>query len=117
MDQKWNIVYYQSSQQSKSPVYEFINSLSSKAKSKIINAIDLLEEYGTRLGSNHVKKLTGTDLWELRILGQDNVRILYTAVTGKTFLLLHGFIKKKQKTDKRGLDTALVRLKEYLLNK
>ena len=117
MNQKWKIVYYQSPQQNISPVYEFINSLNSKAKSKIINTIDLLEEYGTKLGSHHVKKLTGTDLWELRILGKDNIRILYIAAKDKTFLLIHGFIKKKQRTDKKDIDTALFRLKEYLLRK
>ncbi|MBI4036831.1 type II toxin-antitoxin system RelE/ParE family toxin [Candidatus Daviesbacteria bacterium] len=109
----WRIIYYQAPKQNNSPVYDFIESLNAKAKSKIINTIDLLEEYGTSLGSPHVKKLVGTDLWEIRILGQDNIRILYIAIVDKTFLLLHGFIKKKQKTDKREINTALARLIEY----
>ncbi len=113
MDEVWNIVYYQTPQQSSSPVYDFINSLDANAKSKVINTINLLESYGIRLDPPHAKKLTGTDLWELRISGQDNIRILYIAVTGKNFLLLHGFNKKKQKTDKREVETALARLKEY----
>lgn len=110
---KWEIVYYQTPGQNSSPIYDFIESLNAKAKSKIVNTIDLLGEYGTKLGSPHAKKLAGTDLWELRILGQDSIRILYIAIVDKTFLLLHGFIKKKQKTDKREINTALVRLKEY----
>lgn len=113
MDESWNIVHYQAPQQSSSPVYDFINGLDANAKSKVINTINLLENYGIRLGPPHTKKVIGTELWELRILGQDNIRILYIAVTGKNFLLLHGFNKKKQKTDKRELETALARLKEY----
>ncbi len=109
----WVITYYQSPQNTKYPVYEFINTLDERAKSKVINTFDLLEEYGISLGLPHVKKLTGTELWELRILGQDNIRIFYITVQGKAFLLLHGFIKKKQKTDKKDIKVALDRLKDY----
>lgn len=107
------MVYYQSPGQSTSSVYEFINSLNANAKSKVINSLNLLEEFGLRAGANRVQKLTGTDLWELRILGQDNIRIFYVAITGKSFLLLHGFIKKKQKTDKKEIKIATERLKEF----
>ncbi len=60
----------------------------------------------------HVKKLTGTELWELRILGSDSVRVLYVAMTGKTFVLLHGFKKKKDKTPPKEIKTAESRLVE-----
>ena len=109
----WNIVYYQTPQQSSSPVQDFIQSLDMKTRTKVANSLNLLEEFGIKLSSPHTKKLIGTDLWELRILGQDNLRIFYVAVIGKSFLLLHGFVKKKQKTDKREIKTALGRLKEY----
>ena len=115
MGQEWGIIYYKSSAQSVSPIYDFINQLNPRAKAKIINTLNLLEKYGLNFGPPHVKKLTGTDLWELRLLGQDNIRIFYVTVTGKAFLLLHGFIKKKQKTDLREIKVALERLKEYKL--
>lgn len=104
MDEAWNIVYYQAPQQNSSPVYDFINNLDANAKSKVINTINLLESYGIRLGPPHAKKLTGTELWELRILGQDNIRILYIAVTGKNFLLLHGFRLTKKRGKQHLLD-------------
>jgi phage-related protein len=110
---QWNILYYQSRDDKISPLYVFIESLEVKAQAKIANTFNLLEEYGIKLGLPHVKKITGTELWELRILGVDNIRIFYIAVTGKTFLLLHGFIKKKQKTDQKELKIALNRLIEY----
>ena len=113
MNERWEIVYYQSPNQTTSPVSDFINSLSPDAKSKVIVVVDLLETYGTKVGLPHSKKLVGTALWELRILGRDSIRILYITAVGKKFLMLHGFIKKKQKTEKKEIKTALTRLLEY----
>ena len=110
--QKWIIVYYESSS-GNVPVYDFVESLSPIAKSKILNTFDLLTEFGIRLSSPHVKKVTGTELWELRILGGDSIRIFYITASGKTFLFLHGFIKKSQKTPKKEIKTALLRLKDH----
>ena len=110
--QKWKIIYYQS-QSGDYPVAEFIDGLDKKAKAKIINTFTLLEDFGIKLGSPRAEKLKGTDLWELRILGSDNIRIFYIAITGKTFLLLHGFYKKKQKTDRREIKTAEDRLLDF----
>ena len=109
---KWKITYYKSPSGA-IPAYEFIEKLNKNAKAKVINTFTLLEDYGILLGLPHVKKLTGTDLWELRILGSDSLRILYVAVTGKTFLLLHGFIKKKMETPKKEIKTALNRLVDH----
>lgn len=116
MDQSWEIIYY-ATIQGKSPVREFINSLEARAKSKVINSINLLEEFGIKLGAPHVKKLAGTDLWELRILGGDSLRVLYVTVSGKKFLLLHGFQKKTQKTEIKEIKIATARLKDFQLRK
>lgn len=112
MDEKWTIEYYKVSDE-KIPVKEFINSLNVKTQNKIFELIGLLKEFGINLGMPHSKKVTGSPLWELRILGGNNIRIFYIAKTGKTFLLLHGFQKKKQKTDIREIRIALDRLLDY----
>lgn len=109
---EWDIVYFKSSNGS-NPIYDFIESLNTKAKAKILNTFDLLTEYGTRLGLPHVKKVTGTKLWELRILGSDSIRVFHVATPGRVFLLLHGFIKKSQKTPNKEIKIALTRLKEH----
>lgn len=75
--------------------------------------MDLLEEHGILLGPPHSKKLTGTPLWELRILGSNNIRIFYIAIVHRKFLLLHGFQKKKQKTDFKEIKTAIARLNDF----
>ena len=97
MEEQWKVLLYTTLQGEK-PVNEFIHSLELKAKTKVYNALELLKSFGVSVGSPHIKKLTGTELWELRILGSDSIRILYIAITGKNFLLLHGFKKKKDKT-------------------
>lgn len=110
--QNWQIDYYESAT-GKKPVEDFINSLEEKAQVKIVKTLELLEEFGIKLNAPHVKKLTGTPLWELRILGSDSIRILYITRTQKRFLLIHAFKKKTQKTDKREIKVAIDRLHEY----
>lgn len=112
MDQKWEIIYYETVQ-GNSPIREFIQSLDVKIQNKIAEVFYFLEELGVLLGSPHSKKVTGTPLWELRILGGDNIRIFYVAIVNRKFLLLHAFAKKKQKTDKREIKTAINRLGDY----
>jgi phage-related protein len=112
MDNKWKIKAYESTNGDQ-PIEKFIKSLDKKARLKVSRTLDLLEEFGLEGAYPHVKKLTGTSLWELRILGGDSIRILYITVAGRIFLLLHGFKKKKQKTPSRELKVAEERLREY----
>ncbi|MDO8618792.1 MAG: type II toxin-antitoxin system RelE/ParE family toxin [Candidatus Daviesbacteria bacterium] len=112
MDQKWEIIYYET-YLGNSPVFEFIQNLDPKTKSKVIEIMDLLKQHGILMGPPHSKKVTGTPLWELRILGGDNIRIFYVAVVNRRFLLLHAFLKKKQKTDTREIKNAINRLSDY----
>jgi hypothetical protein len=61
----------------------------------------------------HLKKLVGTPFWEIRILGRDNIRVLYVARSGNSIMVLHAFMKKTQKTPQREISTALKRLQEF----
>jgi len=116
MDNKWKIELYENARGEK-PVEEFFYSLDKKANLKIAHAFELLETFGIEGGYPHVKKLAETDLWEYRILGSDSVRIFYVTMTGKIFLILHGFKKKKQKTPSKEIKIAKERLQEYKLRK
>ena len=115
MENKWKIIYYETLN-GRSPVFNFIQSLDAKLKSKVIGVLDLLKELGIQIRSPHAKKLIGTNLWELRILGEANIRIFYVAIVNRKFLLLHAFAKKKQKTDKKEIKIANDRLKDYKLH-
>jgi len=109
---EWHVIYYKTLHGEK-PVYEFIQHLDETSKAKIINVINLLAQYGVAVKGPHIKKLRGTNLWELRTVGKDNIRIFYVTWTGKTFLLLHGFKKKKQKTATKEIAIALKRFENY----
>lgn len=116
MEEKWKVELYENASGEKL-VEEFFDSLETKAMLKIKRAIELLEAFGLEGGYPHVKKLTGTDLWEYRILGSDSIRIFYVSMTGKVFLILHGFKKKKQKTPTKEIRIAQERLQEYMMRK
>ncbi|MDO9287450.1 MAG: type II toxin-antitoxin system RelE/ParE family toxin [Thermodesulfovibrionales bacterium] len=52
---------------------------------------------------------------ELRIKDrQGAVRILYFTYSGKRFILLHGFIKKTEKTPEREIEIAEKRMNDYI---
>lgn len=85
---------------------KFIFKLQKPAKSKITRYIELLEDYGFNLKMPYSKRITA-NLYELRIHRQQEIRIFYTI---KRETLLHGFIKKTNKTPQREIETALNRL-------
>lgn len=108
---KYKIDYYATSS-GKIPVQEFIDDLPETAKSRVYNTLELLAEFGHLLRMPHTKKVVGTPLWELRILGKASVRTFYITRINQSFLLLHGFTKRKQKTPKKEIQIAITRLKE-----
>ncbi|HBQ50915.1 TPA: hypothetical protein DD690_02955 [Candidatus Daviesbacteria bacterium] len=75
MDEKWKVILYRNPS-GVHPVQQFLDSLEIKAQAKVQDVIELLREFGIHLGLPHVKKLTGTNLWELRIVGGDSIRVL-----------------------------------------
>lgn len=99
----WEVIFYEIVRGEKI-VKEFIKSLDSKIISKIASEIDLLKIYGPFLGMPYSKKLT-KDLYELRIRGKQEVRIIYGFIS-KTAILLHAFIKKTQKTPLKEIETS-----------
>lgn len=110
---RWKITYYKTSS-GKYPVKEFIDALEETPRARVYNTLELLTEFGINLGMPHAKKVAGTPLWELRVLGEKSLRIFYVAKVGKEFLMLHAFTKKKQKTPRKEIKTALARLKDFL---
>lgn len=110
MENKWKIIYYISAS-GENPVKKLLDD-HPKAKLKAFRILSNIEEFGLSFAIPHIKKLTGTPLWEIRILGKDSVRILYVTKQGKQILLLHAFIKKTDKTPSKEIDISLARLTE-----
>lgn len=106
------IIYYKTLT-GENPVKDFIESLQKKDKAKIFRIFQNIEQYGLLSVLPHIKRLTETSFWEIRILGQNNIRIIYVSFTKESILVLHGFLKKTQKTSNKELNIALVRFKDY----
>lgn len=96
-----------------SPVKEFMDLLDYKTRAKLLKIINYIKKYGVNSVPKYTKKLTGTNLWELRTLGKINARIIYFTSRNNTIILLHGFIKKSQKTPKNDIEIAKNRLRQY----
>ncbi len=90
-------------------VEEFIRSLEKPTVSKVARLIDLLEKFGNNLSMPYSKKIS-KNFFELRIRGSQEVRIFYAFYKGKA-ILLHGFVKKTQKTPLKEIETAAKRLR------
>ncbi|MCX6789798.1 MAG: type II toxin-antitoxin system RelE/ParE family toxin [Candidatus Gribaldobacteria bacterium] len=84
---------------------KFIQSLEKSTIAKILRTIDLLEKFGYDLKLPHSKKIT-KNLFELRIRGKQEIRIFY-AFHKSQIVLLHGFVKKSQKTPQKEIQIAL----------
>jgi phage-related protein len=64
----------------------------------------------------HVRKIRSYDeLWELRVTLKNNkYRIFYFSFVKTSYVLLHAFQKKDQKTPKKDIEIAKKRKKLYL---
>ena len=109
---KWKIVYFVSSS-GENPVSLFIDSCSKSQQVKILRLFKHFEEYGLQAVIPHLKKLTGTPFWEIRILGKDNIRIIYVVEMENIVLLLHGFYKKTNKTPPKEIEVCFRRYREF----
>ena len=116
MENKWKIVYYISAT-GENPVSDFLDTLQKQTQSKILRIFHNIEEYGLRSVIPHVKKLSGTPFWEIRILGQGSIRVIYVIIMNFQILVLHGFIKKTLKTPLKELEIAKNRYQKTFVGK
>ena len=104
---KWTIKFFETPRGGK-PVENFIRNQNPTTIAKILRSIDLLEKYGPRIGMPHSKKIS-RGLYELRIRGRQEIRLVYS-VRKQEIVLLHGFRKQTQRTPKKEIATAQKRL-------
>ncbi|OLV16264.1 type II toxin-antitoxin system RelE/ParE family toxin [Deinococcus marmoris] len=92
------------------PVRNWLRALTREDRRAIGEDIKTAQ-FGWPLGMPLIRKLE-KGLWEVRTIIADGIaRVLFT-VKDQRMHLLHGFIKKSQKTPKNELDTARKRLKQ-----
>lgn len=111
----FDIVYFKN-EKGECPLLEYFQMLVNTGRVKdlaIIQAkINLLKDYGyelPRISTNHAKHIEGK-LYELR--PGDN-RILYFYYNQGTYVLLHAFMKKTNKTPSHEIEKANKEIKEY----
>lgn len=101
----FEISYFQDAH-GRRPAAEFIDSLDNKMKAKVFGHLELLEEFGSRLGMPYSRHLDD-GIFELRVSQSGNiVRILYFFFVGQRIILTHGFVKKTPKTPVGELERA-----------
>lgn len=114
----YEVIFYKD-KNGNQPIKDYIYTLAKKGQinksdriqfEKILAYIKALETYGTRMGSPTVKHIDGS-IWELRPF---NNRIFFFYWKDNTFVLLHHFIKKTQKTPAREIDQAKRNLADFL---
>ncbi len=91
-----------------SQIKEFLKSLEKSSRSKSSKYIDLLKMFGNELGMPYSKRIS-RNLYELRIRGQQEVRIFYCFHQNNA-IVVHVFIKKSQKTPQKEIQIALRRI-------
>ena len=103
------VVFYRSAAGNE-PVREWLLDLA-RTDRKTVGFDIKTAQYGWPLGMPLIRKLE-PGLWEVRSRLKDGIaRVLFT-VDGGTMVLLHGFVKKSQKTPAAELKTAKQRLSD-----
>lgn len=114
----YEIIFYHS-KNGKSEIIDLLDDLKVKAQTskrdrinreKILTYINILSQYGTRIGQPVVKHIED-DIWELRPI---NNRIFFFYWQDNKFVLLHHFVKKSQKTPPKEIEQAKLKLKDFL---
>ena len=86
----------------------FLTKLEKPTIAKVLRTVDLLERFGNQLGMPHSKSV-GRGLFELRIRGPQEIRLIYTFSDNRA-IILHGFVKKSQKIPQKELIIAQQKL-------
>lgn len=104
------VVFYRS-ESGNEPVREWLKELPREDRRQIGEDIKTVQ-IGWPLGMPLIRKID-KNLWEVRITLESGIARVFFMVDGDYMILLHGFIKKSQKTLQNELKTALARLGNY----
>ncbi len=115
-------IEFYSAADGRSELWDHLDKLQKKATTdkgariqhkQIVQYIQLLEDHGTRLGEKITKHLE-EDIWELR---PGNNRVLFFFYRDNTYVLLHLFKKKTQKTPRWEIEKAKAERDDWLARK
>ncbi len=108
----WAVDFYQEADGT-APVEEFLNSLRPEGRAKVLALLQSLKVHGPNLPFPYSSQAAGR-IRELRTqYGRDKIRILYFADSRRTFILLHGFVKRTAKLEASELAKAESRMARH----
>ena len=106
----YQILYYSDT------VYESIENWPPKIAASYALITDRIIKNGPNLGMPYTESF-GNGLFEIRAKGQEGIgRAFFCTLVGQKVVILHAFIKKTQKTPKKELELAKLRMKEVKEN-
>ena len=108
-----NVVFFKTDTGNE-PVREWLKGLS-KEDCKAIGTDILTVQYAWPVGKPLVDNL-GDGIWEVRSRLDNRIARTLFVVVDEEIVLLHGFIKKQQRTPQDELELAKKRKKQYLQN-
>ena len=101
----FTVVLYET-EDGKTPVEDWMDSLDPKMRAKLIAMLLLLEEKGNALRKPYTESL-GDGIFELRAIQGNNIsRALFFFYFNQRIIVTNGFIKKQQKTPKAQIALA-----------
>ena len=111
------VIFYRTGM-GRSPIDEFLNTLSSNQARKVAWVLNLVEELDI-VPSQYFQKMPNTeDLWEVRVKTGSNIfRFLGFFDGTKLVVLSHAFQKKTQKTPRQAIQLAEERKRDYFRRK
>jgi len=102
----WTITYYSEA------VMSWVNNLPVGVRAHYARITEKMERLGPNLGMPYTRALGG-GLFEIRAKGREgSARVFYCTIVRSQIMILHGFIKKTQKTPSKELALARARKKE-----
>ncbi len=112
----FKIIYFETDNNEK-PVNDFLLSLDTKMRVKVLRNIEHLKINGYKL-REPISAPLKDGIFELRTQTGGNItRILYFFYVGNEVVLTHGFVKKTPKTPPKEIERALMYKKIYLARK
>nr|WP_256324808.1 type II toxin-antitoxin system RelE/ParE family toxin [Succiniclasticum ruminis] len=109
----FTVVLYET-EDGKTPVEDWMDSLEPKMRAKLIAMLLLLEEKGNALRKPYTESL-GDGIFELRAIQGNNIsRALFFFYFNQRIIVTNGFIKKQQKTPANEIQLAKERRLDFL---
>ena len=110
---KLNAIFYKT-EMGTEPAKVWLLSLMKEERRQIGEEISYVQ-FKWPIGKPQVDHLRGA-IWEVRTTLKTRIARVLFAVEGDVMVLLHGFVKKTQATDKSDIDLAELRFKDWKQN-